>query len=121
MPVFALANAGVVLDTSAFSNITHPVGLGIIIGLVFGKQIGITLFSWIAVKVGVAKLPEHVRWIQVYGLSCLGGIGFTMSLFVAGLAFGESELLAIAKLGILIASIFSAIIGTVALSIIRKG
>lgn len=120
MPVFALANAGVVLDASAFSNITHPVGLGIIIGLVFGKQIGITVFSWIAVKIGVAKLPEHVRWIQVYGLSCLGGIGFTMSLFVAGLAFGESELLAIAKLGILIASIFSAVIGTVALSIIRK-
>ncbi len=120
MPVFALANAGVILDASAFSNIAHPVGLGIISGLVFGKQIGITVFSWIAVKIGVAKLPDHVRWIQVYGLSCLGGIGFTMSLFVAGLAFGESELLPTAKLGILIASIFSAVIGAVALTIISK-
>lgn len=120
MPVFAMANAGIVLDISAFSRIAHPVGLGIIIGLVFGKQIGITVFSWLAVKIGIAKLPDHVRWSQIYGLSCLGGIGFTMSLFVAGLAFGESHLLSIAKLGILVASIISAVIGTIILSFSNK-
>jgi NhaA family Na+:H+ antiporter len=104
MPVFALSNAGVELSGQFLSAILHPIGLGIILGLLLGKQIGITLFSWLAVRTGIASLPSGVRWLHVYGASLLGGIGFTMSLFIAVLAFGEGHLLSIAKIGVLIAS-----------------
>jgi NhaA family Na+:H+ antiporter len=116
MPLFALANAGITFDASLFSSITHPVGLGTIIGLVFGKQIGITAFSWIAIKTGLAQLPHQVKWIQLYSVSCIAGIGFTMSLFIAGLAFDDFDLLASAKIGILAASLISAAVGSIALS-----
>lgn len=116
MPLFALANAGITFDASLFSSITHPVGLGTIIGLVFGKQIGITAFSWIAIRTGLAQLPHQVKWIQLYSVSCIGGIGFTMSLFIAGLAFDDFDFLASAKIGILAASLISAAVGSTALS-----
>jgi len=117
MPVFALSNAGVGLSAQLLSTILHPIGLGIILGLLLGKQIGITLFSWLAVRTGIASLPTSVRWLHVYGASLLGGIGFTMSLFIAVLAFGEGHLLSIAKIGVLIAS---GLAGTAGWIVLRK-
>jgi NhaA family Na+:H+ antiporter len=109
MPIFALANAGVRLGGDA--NSTHPVSLGIIAGLVLGKQLGVTLFTWLNVRMGLATLPDGVTWHHVYGVSWLAGIGFTMSLFIAGLAFGASPLLSTAKVGILVASIIAGVVG----------
>lgn len=111
MPLFALANAGVTIDANLFSVLKHPVTYGIVAGLFIGKQAGITLFSWIAVKIGIADLPRGVSWKQVYGLGCIAGIGFTMSIFIAGLAFSDPEILKLAKLGILIASFISGVAG----------
>lgn len=111
MPIFALANAGVSLQGNLMEAWTHPVSLGTIAGLVIGKQVGITAASWLAVKSRIAALPSRVTWWQVYGVSWLGGIGFTMSLFIASLAFGEGELLTSAKLGILTASVFAGVVG----------
>lgn len=108
MPIFALANAGVTL---AGGSNTHPIVYGIIAGLVLGKQIGISLFSWLAVHFKFALLPNEMIWKQLYGVSWLGGIGFTMSLFIANLAFGESIELELAKVGILVASLISGVIG----------
>lgn len=111
MPIFALANAGVTIDANIFTVLKDPVTLGVIFGLFFGKQIGITAFSWLSVKFGLADLPSGVTWKQVYGLGCLAGIGFTMSIFIAGLAFGNPDILSLAKLGILIASLVSGVTG----------
>jgi NhaA family Na+:H+ antiporter len=105
MPLFALANAGVELGAGFVAALTQPVTLGVMIGLVAGKQIGITLFSWLAVRSGLASLPAGVTWRHIYGAAVLGGIGFTMSLFIAGLAFSSAETLAMAKAGILLASL----------------
>lgn len=108
MPLFALANAGVSLSGGT---LFHPINLGIISGLIIGKQIGITLFSWLAVRLRVAALPEGIRWVQLYATGWLGGIGFTMSLFIANLAFNQAQLIDLAKLGILASSILAGIIG----------
>lgn len=108
MPIFALANAGVAIGDASISS---SVSLGIIAGLVLGKQAGITLFSWLAVRLNVALLPEGVRWQQLYGVAWFGGIGFTMSLFIASLAFGESAEMDLAKIGVLIASLTSGVVG----------
>ena len=107
MPVFALANAGVPIDVSA---IAHPVAWSVAIGLVVGKPMGIVVFSWIAVKVGLASLPTGVSWKAVCGAGMLAGIGFTMSLFIASLAL-EGGLLSAGKIGTLIGSAISAILG----------
>ena len=85
MPVFGLANAGVVLSGDLGGAVTHQVSLGVLIGLVVGKQVGITLFSWLATRLGLASLPRGVSWLQIYGAGWLGGIGFTMSIFIATL------------------------------------
>jgi NhaA family Na+:H+ antiporter len=111
MPVFALANAGVVIGSDFAAGLTSPVSLGIIFGLVVGKQIGITLFSWLIVRSGLADLPHGVTWLHIYGVSWLAGIGFTMSLFISSLAFGGSDQLETAKFGILIASLIAGVIG----------
>ena len=112
IPLFALANAGVHLTGSLADSLTHPVSLGIILGLVVGKPLGITLCSWLAVRSGVALLPAGVGWRAILGVGFVAGIGFTMSLFVAGLAFGmESPLLDTAKIGILSASVLAAAVG----------
>ncbi len=116
IPIFALANAGVSLEGNAAAALTHPVGLGIILGLIVGKQLGITLLSWLAVRSGIADLPPSVSWRQIYGASCLAGIGFTMSLFIGALSFSDDSLLTIAKIGILGASLLSGIMGWVVLS-----
>jgi NhaA family Na+:H+ antiporter len=105
MPVFALANAGVEFGSGFVEALTKPVTLGVMVGLVAGKPIGITLFTWLAVRSGLASLPRDVTWRHICGAAVLGGIGFTMSLFIAGLAFSSAETLAMAKAGILLASL----------------
>jgi NhaA family Na+:H+ antiporter len=115
MPVFALANAGVVLGAGAARALTDPISLGVICGLVFGKPIGIVLFSWLATRSRLAAMLDGVSWRQVIGVGMLGGIGFTMSLFIANLAFGDTPALETAKVGILAASVASAIAGVVVL------
>jgi NhaA family Na+:H+ antiporter len=114
VPLFALANAGVRIEGDFGTALANRVTLGVIIGLVLGKQLGVTLAAWIAVRSGVTELPEGVGWHHVYGAGWLAGIGFTMSLFVADLAFadsGEAVLLTAAKLGILVASIIAGVGG----------
>jgi NhaA family Na+:H+ antiporter len=109
LPLFALFNAGVALEKRPDEVLRGPVGLGIVLGLVLGKQAGIVLFSWLSVKARLAAMPEGVSWTQLYGGACLAGIGFTMSLFIADLAFFENRALsAEAKVGILAASLAAA-------------
>jgi NhaA family Na+:H+ antiporter len=113
MPVFALANAGLELDAASLGRgLAEAVPQGILLGLVVGKQAGIFLFSWLAVKLGWAGLPAGVNWRNLHGAAILGGIGFTMSLFIANLAFGPGTILDGAKMGILLASAVSAVLGT---------
>jgi len=111
MPIFALANAGVVLK---FSELGSMMAIAIILGLLVGKPLGITLFSWLAIKSGLAQLPRGVNWGMLVGGGFLAGIGFTMALFIAGLALPE-EMLPTAKIGILAGSLASATIGIVIL------
>jgi NhaA family Na+:H+ antiporter len=120
MPVFAFANAGVTIQGDILAALIHPVTLGITLGLFIGKQLGIFIFSWFATIVKIASLPENVNWRQIYGIGCIGGIGFTMSLFIASLAFGDSELLINAKIAILTASLLSGIAGYLILRISEK-
>lgn len=111
MPVFALANAGVVLGGDASPDVRSPVTLGVVLGLLLGKPLGIFAFSWLAVRMRIADLPQSVTWRGIHGAGWLGGIGFTMSLFIGGLAFSEASLLANAKVGILIASTLAGVTG----------
>jgi len=111
LPVFALFNAGTLIDASAVRTLASPVPLGIIGGLVIGKPLGICVASWLAVKTGLATLPEGVSWRHVTGTAFLAGIGFTMALFISGLAFPRTDLEREAKLGILIGSLVSAAVG----------
>ena len=113
MPLFALANAGVRLESDFISTLTEPLTLGIILGLVIGKPLGITIFSWLAVRAGLADKPGDINWLHIHGASWLAGIGFTMSLFIAGLAFGTGPLLPVAKTGILAASLVAGLVGWV--------
>jgi NhaA family Na+:H+ antiporter len=116
IPVFALANAGIELSgdkiaDAASSNVT----LGIIAGLVLGKPLGITLFTWVATRFGFS-LPPRVRWVQFIGIGVAAGIGFTVSIFVTGLAFEDLELTDLGKIGILVASLVAAVVALVLLS-----
>ena len=112
MPVFALANSGVDLRSmSILDALVHPVALGIIVGLFIGKQLGVVLFSWAALRTGWASLPRGVTWGHLYGVAVLSGVGFTMSLFIGGLSFSDPEILARAKSGILFASILAGLLG----------
>lgn len=111
LPIFALANAGVVLGAVDASVFTSPVSLGIFFGLVVGKPVGIVLFTWLATRLNLADLPEGATWHHIVGVGCLGGVGFTMSLFISGLAFGVGELQESAKLAILVSSVVAGVIG----------
>ena len=111
VPVFALANAGVDLGSGLGDAVTSSLTFGIVVGLVFGKLVGIFGFSYFAVRSGITELPRGVSWQHVAGASLLGGIGFTMSLFIAGLAFDDQALLDQAKIGILIASLVAGVGG----------
>lgn len=122
LPVFAFANAGINLSGLKFSDVLAPVPLGITLGLVVGKQLGIFSVIWITVKLGLAKLPENVQWIQIYGLSVLCGIGFTMSLFISSLAFEHSgaDYAMNERVGIIFGSLISAVFGYVILRFFSK-
>jgi NhaA family Na+:H+ antiporter len=112
LPVFALANAGVILDATALQTVFHSNGAGIIAGLMLGKPIGIVLFSAVAVIAGFSRLPSQVTWAHMLGAGLLGGIGFTMSIFIANLAFtGSGSEINVSKLAILIGSTASAVMG----------
>ena len=111
MPIFALANAGITFSNSFFDDLGSNISLGVIFGLVLGKFIGIVGFSKILIKLNLATLPEGVNWRQIYGVAMLGGIGFTMSLFVTNLAFIDSSYILQAKIGVIVASLFCGICG----------
>ena len=111
MPIFAFANAGVSVTGDLGAAVSNPVSLGIIAGLLVGKQVGITLTAWLTVRFGWSRLPYGVTWPQIYGISWLGGIGFTMSIFVSTVAFGTEDLLQVSKIGVLIASVISGLVG----------
>ena len=116
MPVFAFFNAGVEISTKAlFSFFSSPVSMGVVLGLVIGKPVGILLFSWLATVFKMASLPTGVNWKQILGLGFLGGIGFTMSLFVTGLAIKNAFIADLAKMGVLSASLIASIIGALIL------
>ncbi|EGK8096109.1 Na+/H+ antiporter NhaA [Campylobacter lari] len=119
LPIFAFANAGVDLKDMDPSFMFSSVSLGIILGLFLGKQIGVFLFSYISIKLGLAKLPQNVNFKQLYGVCILTGIGFTMSFFIDGLAYQNSDIFAYSdKLAILVASLLSAIVGYAYLKLI---
>ena len=111
LPVFALANAGVALGGEVFFALTQPIALGVFLGLVVGKQIGVTTFTWLCVKMGLGILPAGANWKHIYGVGWLAGIGFTMSLFIASLAFGAGPQLSFSKLGTLSASLIDGMVG----------
>ncbi len=112
MPVFAFSNAGVHILGNVRAAVTNLVSLGVALGLFVGKPIGISLFAWFAAKAKLATQPSAVSWGQIFGASWLCGIGFTMSLFIAGLAFGEGSLLDLSKIGTLAASVAAATCGS---------
>jgi len=121
MPLFALANAGVVLDYISIDTVLLPVPLGIICGLFFGKQIGVFLFSFLSVKLKIAEMPANSNWIKFYGVGILTGIGFTMSLFVGNLAFLDyPNHMDGVKIGVLIGSSLSAIVGYFLLLVVSQ-
>jgi NhaA family Na+:H+ antiporter len=111
MPIFALANTNIQFENKMLDGLTSPLGIGIILGLALGKPIGVTLFSWLSVQLGFAKLPNKANWKHIIGLGLLAGIGFTMSIFIALLSFTNPEYQVQAKFAILVASISSGILG----------
>ena len=121
MPIFAFANAGVNLEGLSLSSLLSPVPLGILMGLFFGKQIGVLLFSYVSVKLKFADMPNNSNWMSVYGVAVLTGIGFTMSLFVGNLAFIENtEYIDGVKIGVLSGSLLSTVFGYILLLLSSK-
>ena len=116
LPIFAFANAGVAIPfATLLSSLTHPLTLGVALGLFVGKQVGITSFAWLAIRLGLGELPEGAQWRQIWGGALLAGIGFTMSIFIASLAFTDYAVLDNAKIGIIVGSLASAIAGIIVL------
>ena len=111
MPIFALANAGVRVSGDVITAFVSPISLGIVFGLVVGKQVGVAASCWLVVRLGLASLPTRATWRQLYGVAVLCGIGFTMSLFIATLALSDADHLTAAKVGILAGSIVSGVAG----------
>jgi NhaA family Na+:H+ antiporter len=121
LPVFALANTAIALESGLAETLTSHYGLGISLGLIVGKPLGIFLLSWITVSVGITKLPADVKWLSVAGVGFLGGIGFTMSIFITLLAFDSEAIINNAKLVILLSSLVAGIIGYLILKLSLKG
>ena len=119
LPLFGFLNAGVALDGFSFATLLEPITLGSFTGLFIGKLTGVFLIGVLAVKSGIAQLPEGVSWRQFFGLSILTGIGFTMSLFIGGLAFSDIERLEMAKTGVLLGSLASMVVGGLVLVVTR--
>lgn len=120
LPVFALSNAGVHIDGKVLDMLVHPISLGVMLGLVLGKLIGISILSKLAVRFKLASLPSGVEWNHIYGAAMLAGIGFTMSIFISDLAFKDEKYIQIAKVGIMAASLISAVLGMIWLSFTCK-
>ena len=121
MPLFAFANAGVSLEGISLNTLLNPVPLGILCGLFFGKQIGVFLFAYVAVKLNLAQKPNNSNWTSLYAVSVLTGIGFTMSLFVGNLAFANSPMyLDGVKIGVLSGSLLSTLVGYFLLILFSK-
>jgi NhaA family Na+:H+ antiporter len=120
MPIFAIANTNIKFESEMVSNITSGVSIAIICGLLIGKPLGIFSFSWLSVKLKLSKLPAKTRWSQILALGILGGIGFTMSIFIALLSFNDVGHQTQAKFSILIASVSAGILGFVILKYMGK-
>lgn len=120
MPIFAIANTNITFEAGMTEGLISNLGLGIVLGLFLGKPIGIFAMSWLSVKLKIAQLPEEITWTHVLGLGILGGIGFTMSIFIALLSFNDPALQAEAKFAILIASIIAGITGFLLLKAFNK-
>lgn len=120
LPLFAFANAGISLTDIGLGDLFTPLPLGIAAGLIFGKQLGIFGFCFLAIRSGLADLPLGTGWAQLYGLACLAGIGFTMSLFIGGLAFDDPAQISAVKLGVLSGSLISAVSGLAVLAMTGK-
>jgi NhaA family Na+:H+ antiporter len=123
LPVFAFANAGISFDAINPAALSSPVTVGIVLGLFLGKQLGVMGFAWASVRLGAARLPDGADWRHVYGVALLTGIGFTMSLFIASLAFegGGGAAVTDYRLGILLGSFVSAVSGYVVLRAVSAG
>ncbi|WKZ57889.1 MAG: Na+/H+ antiporter NhaA [Bdellovibrionota bacterium] len=111
MPIFAFANAGLSFEGLTLSALLDPLPLGIVLGLFLGKQLGIFAFSGLLIRFGIVPLPSGATWLQLYGVAALAGIGFTMSLFIGGLAFSSEQLLVETRLGVFVGSLLSALLG----------
>ena len=120
MPIFALANTNITFQKEMIRGLVSPLGFGIILGLFLGKTLGVTLFSWFAVKIKLAKLPSGANWKHIIGVGMLAGIGFTMSIFISLLSFSNSFHITEAKFAILCASVLSGLIGFIYLSSLRS-
>lgn len=111
VPVFAFSNAGVVFAGMSFGDLFAPLPLGIALGLIVGKQLGVFGVTWAIVKLGYASLPHGANWWHIYGVACLAGIGFTMSLFIGSLSYSDAALMNAVRLGVLSGSLVSAVVG----------
>lgn len=120
VPVFAFANAGVVLKGMTFAALLAPLPLGIALGLIVGKQLGVFGITYLMVKSGLARMPDGANWAHIYGVACLAGIGFTMSLFIGSLSFEDAALMNQVRLGVLSGSAVSAILGYAVLIMASK-
>lgn len=120
LPVFAFANAGVSFEDITLDSLADPLPLGIAAGLVVGKLVGVSGFAWVAVRMGLASLPPALRWGHILGLAALAGVGFTMSLFIGGLAFADPAQGAAVKLGVLMGSGVAAVLGLMVLSLVGR-
>ena len=130
MPIFALANAGVEIPDLSYFNILNTqgvaggVGLGIFLGLVLGKPLGITLFSYLAIKTRICAMPDKAGWAMFFAVACLGGIGFTMSIFVDTLSFSDVEVVEqmrnAGKIAILVGSLAAGVLGSVLITTVSK-
>jgi Na+:H+ antiporter, NhaA family len=120
VPLFALANTAILIPTNWLDGIQSSLGIGVITGLVIGKPLGILIFTSLAVLLGISKLPDGLKWKHILGTGMLAGIGFTMSIFVALLAFKNAEDIAAAKIAVMVASLVAAILGLLLLRMILK-
>ena len=111
LPVFALANTAIALSAGSFTNLISPLGLGIGLGLIIGKPLGIFGATWLMVRAGISSLPEGITWLKLFGLGCTAGIGFTMAILIANLSFAEVAQVDLAKLAVIIGSCASTLIG----------
>ena len=120
MPIFAIANTNITFQEDMVEGLASTLGLGVVLGLFIGKPVGIFIMSWLSVKVKIAELPAETTWMHVLGLGLLGGIGFTMSIFIALLSFSNPQYQTEAKFAVLTASILSGVCGFLLLKLYNK-